>query len=303
MAFGKSKPKLPMYQEMQDTPWISRNRELNTTTYNNLNRDLNNVNVFDDAIKQQLNAYNDSIYNRSVKDFDTDYANSMGKTLARDYNRFGTTGATTSLLSRDLANRTAQRKLADMEYNRAINYENMIDKELQRRYNWLNTNYGMFTNSGNTTENHDIANWKLRNQNLDRQYSNDVADYNSKNAIGKTLGTLGSVALGFTPLGPLGYTLGQTLTSGLFSDASNMLGVADGSVNLNTNGLYDALSYIGAKAGMPAWSQYWKDLKGDEVRPGTGNSGYNPFSASLGTYQPDYSMNDLYNAMTRRGLI
>ena len=264
MAFGKSKPKLPMYQEMKDTPWISRNRELNTTTYNNLNRDLNNVNVFDDAIKQQLNAYNDSIYNRSVKDFDTDYANSMGKTLARDYNRFGTTGATTSLLSRDLANRTAQRKLADMEYNRAINYENMIDKELQRRYNWLDTNYNMFTNSGNTTENHDIANWKLRNQNLDRQYSNDVADYNSKNAIGKTLGTLGSVALGFTPLGPLGYTLGQALTSGLFSDASNMLGVADGSVNLNTNGLFDTLGYFGAKAGMPAWSQYGR-LMGDEI--------------------------------------
>ena len=266
MAFGKSKPKLPMYQEMQDTPWITRNRELNTTTYNNLNRDLNNVNVFDDAIKQQLNAYNDSIYNRAVKDFDTDYANSMGKTLARDYNRFGTTGATTSLLSRDLANRTAQRQLADMEYNRAINYENMIDKELARRYNWLGTNYNMFTDSGNTTENHDIANWKIRNQNLDRSYSNDVQDYN--NSFGHQLGKIGT-AIGAGVGTFINPALGMAIYgagNALFSDANNMLGVNNGAIDLGLdyNKMFDVASYLGAKAGMPAWSQYGR-LMGDEV--------------------------------------
>ena len=148
MAFGKSKPKLPMYQEMKDTPWISRNRELNTTTYNNLNRDLNNVNVFDDAIKQQLNSVVDDWYNRSLSDFDRSYNQSMAKTLARDYNRFGTTGATTSLLTRDNDNLVAQRKLADLASNRSDRYDQLINNELARRYNWLDTNYGMFNNSG-----------------------------------------------------------------------------------------------------------------------------------------------------------
>jgi len=266
MAFGKSKPKLPMYQEMQDTPWISRNRELNTTTYNNLNRDLNNVNVFDDAIKQQLNSVVDDWYNRSLSDFDRSYNQSMAKTLARDYNRFGTTGATTSLLTRDNDNLVAQRKLADLASNRSDRYDQLINNELARRYNWLNTNYNMFTNSGNTTENHDIANWKIRNQNLDRQYSNEVQDYNNSfghqlgkigTAIGTGIGTFINPALGMAI-----YGTGNTL----FSDANNMLGVNNGAIDLapGYDNIFNIASYLGAKTGMPAWSQYGR-LIGDEI--------------------------------------
>lgn len=263
MAFGKSKPKVPMYQTMKDTPWITRNRDLNTDAYDNLSRDWNNVNVFDDATKQQLNAYNDSIYNRAVSDFDRDYAQTMNKYMARDYNRFGTTGASSSLLTRDNYNLAQQRKLADMEYNRAINYEDMLDRELARRYNWLNANNQLFNTTGKITQKNDLRNWLIQQQNKDRQYMNDIQQYNDRNVFGKTLGTLGSVALGLTPLGPLGYMGGQALTSGLFGDAQNLLGGASGATNINTNGLYDALGYYGAKNDYPAWMS--GRLQGDQI--------------------------------------
>lgn len=263
MAFGKSKPKVPTYQTMKDTPWITRNRDLNTNAYDNLSRDWNNVNVFDDATKQQLNAYNDSIYNRAVSDFDRDYAQTMNKYMARDYNRFGTTGASSSLLTRDNYNLAKQRKLADMEYNRAINYEDMVDKELARRYNWLNANNQLFNTTGKITQENDLRNWLIQQQNKDRQYMNDIQQYNDRNVFGKTLGTLGSVALGLTPLGPLGYMGGQALTSGLFGDAQNLLGGASGATNINTNGLYDALGYYGAKNDYPIWMS--GRLQGDQI--------------------------------------
>lgn len=298
MAPGKSKPKVPMYQKMKDTPWITRNRELNKETYGNISRDLNNVNVFDDATKQQLEAVTGDMYNRSLSDFDRDYNQTMAKTLARDYNRFGTTGSANSLLTRDNYNLAQQRKLADLAYNKALNYESMINNELNRRYKWLDTNYNYFTNSGNTTEQHDITNWKIGNQNLDRQYINDLQKYNQRNMLGKTLGTIGSVALGFTPLGPLGYILGQTLTSGLFDDAENLLGGPNGATNLNTDNLFNSLGYFGAKNNLSGWSS--GKLKGDEVK----NTGYNPFSASLGTIGTgNYNDNSLWLNMVARGLI
>lgn len=263
MALGKSKPKVPMYQEMEDTPWITRNRDLNQMTYGNINRDLNRVNVFDDAIKQQLNSVVDDWYNRSLSDFDRGYNDTMRKTLARDYNRFGTTGNANSLLSRDYQNIMSQRALADLASNRSDRYDDLIQRELENRYKWLNTNYNYFTNSGNVTQENDLRNWAIRNQNLDRQYYNDIQSYNDKNALGKTIGTIGSVALGLTPLGSLGYELGQALTSGLFGDAQNMLGGPNGATNINTNGLLDSLGYFGAKKGLRGWSS--GKLLGDQI--------------------------------------
>lgn len=266
MAFGKSKPKVPMYQTMKDTPWITRNRDLNTDAYDNLSRDWNNVNVFDDATKQQLNSVVDDWYNRSVSDFDRAYNDTMRKTLARDYNRFGTTGASNSLLSRDYNNLMSQRALADLASNRSDRYDQLINNELARRYNWLNANNQLFNTTGKIAQENDLRNWLIQQQNKDRQYMNDIQDYNDRNIFGKTLGTLGSVALGLTPLGSLGYMGGQALTSGLFGDAQNLLGGASGATNINTDGLYDALGYYGAKNGYPAWMS--GRLQGDQI---TGN--------------------------------
>lgn len=253
MAFGKNKPKLGMYSEQQDTPWITSNRELNSTSYGNLSRDLNNVNVFDDAIRQQLNAYNDSIYNQAVKDFDRDYSQTMNKYLARDYNRFGTTGGTSSLLTRDNYNLAQQRKLADMEYNRAMNYEDMINQELSRRYQWLNLNNQLFNQSGATTQAFDDANWRIRNQNVDRRYTNELQDYNSKAGLWKAGANLAGMALApFT--GGTSLLLGNALGGMLGAESGNLLAGQTGS-NMD-NAINQAMKNFGYIGGQKGWDMF-----------------------------------------------
>lgn len=306
MAFGKSKPKVPMYQTMKDTPWITRNRDLNTDAYDNLSRDLNNVNVFDDATKQQLNSVVDDWYNRSVSDFDRAYNNTMRRTLARDYNRFGTTGASNSLLSRDYNNLMSQRALADLASNRSDRYDQLINNELNRRYKWLDTNYNYFTNSGKITQENDLRNWSIEQQNKDRQYANDIQDYN--NSFGHTLGKVGTaVGAGIGTL--INPALGMAIYgagNALNSDAQNMLGGANGAINLGFgyDDIYNIAEGVGARYGFPYWSTKG-GLKGDQIaKKGdqiANNS--NIFSRSLATtVQPKFS-GSLYENMRRKGLI
>ena len=306
MAFGKSKPKVPTYQTMKDTPWITRNRDLNTDAYDNLSRDLNNVNVFDDATKQQLNSVVDDWYNRSVSDFDRAYNNTMRRTLARDYNRFGTTGASNSLLSRDYNNLMSQRALADLASNRSDRYDQLINNELNRRYKWLDTNYNYFTNSGKITQENDLRNWSIEQQNKDRQYANDIQDYN--NSFGHTLGKVGTaVGAGIGTL--INPALGMAIYgagNALNSDAQNMLGGANGAINLGFgyDDIYNIAEGVGARYGFPYWSTKG-GLKGDQIaKKGdqiANNS--NIFSRSLATtVQPKFS-GSLYENMRRKGLI
>ena len=299
MAFGKSKPKVPTYQTMKDTPWITRNRDLNTNAYDNLSRDLNNVNVFDDATKQQLNSVVDDWYNRSVSDFDRAYNDTMRRTLARDYNRFGTTGASNSLLSRDYNNLMSQRALADLASNRSDRYDQLINNELARRYKWLDTNYNYFTNSGKITQENDLRNWSIEQQNRDRQYANDIQDYN--NSFGHTLGKVGTaIGAGIGTL--INPALGMAIYgagNALNSDAQNMLGGANGAIDLGFgyNDIYNIAEGVGSRYGLPYWSTKG-GLKGDQIA----NNG-NIFSRSLATtVQPKFS-GSLYENMRRRGLI
>ena len=295
-----------MYQTMKDTPWITRNRDLNTDAYDNLSRDLNNVNVFDDATKQQLNSVVDDWYNRSVSDFDRAYNNTMRRTLARDYNRFGTTGASNSLLSRDYNNLMSQRALADLASNRSDRYDQLINNELNRRYKWLDTNYNYFTNSGKITQENDLRNWSIEQQNKDRQYANDIQDYN--NSFGHTLGKVGTaVGAGIGTL--INPALGMAIYgagNALNSDAQNMLGGANGAINLGFgyDDIYNIAEGVGARYGFPYWSTKG-GLKGDQIaKKGdqiANNS--NIFSRSLATtVQPKFS-GSLYENMRRKGLI
>lgn len=216
MGFGSS-PKHPGYVEQADTPWITSNRQLMGDTYNNIQYQLPRIDVMDDATKAGLNSYIDDIYNRAASDFDRNYSQTMNKYLQRDYNRFGTTGASSSLLNRDNYNLQRQRALADLAYNRAETYNDFLDAELKRRYNNLLTNYGMYTDSGKTIQDFDNANWKIRNTNRDVKFQNDVRDYNRKNSFWNSLMDVGSTAASFIPVvGPAVSSLGYSLSDALF---------------------------------------------------------------------------------------
>ena len=264
MGFGGSKPKRQPYEEQADTPWITSNRELMGDTYENIQYQLPRIDVMDDATRAGLESYIDDIYNRAESDFDRAYAQTMNKYLQRDYNRFGTTGASSSLLNRDNYNLQQQRKLADLAYNRASTYNDFLNNELARRYQNLSTNYAMFGDAGQTTQAFDDANWKIRNTNKDINYINDVQDYNSKmgtwNAIGKGLSTAASFIPVVGPaLGIIGNVATEMLTQPVEATGNSPYGVFGSDYGQQSASRYNTIDKnMGAYANA-LWDMYGKN--------------------------------------------
>ena len=131
-----------------------------------------------------------------------------GKGVLDNYNQFGTLNATAPSYIVDQYRRDMQRQMNDMSYNKAANYDELMDNELNRRYNTLdmyNTMYGY----GNTPYQLDIMNWNTRNTNKDIDYNNNMASYNNRFKWNKVLGGgAGGAVTGFAmtgnPLGAIG---------------------------------------------------------------------------------------------------
>ena len=175
MSFGKSKTvDRPQYEKFKDTPWITQAREIADLGGKGVLSNYNKVNVFDEDTKASLNARNNAIYKRAFDNMERAYTDTMNKYNARNYGQFGTLNATAPSYITDQYQRDYQRQMDDLAYNKAANYENLINNELQRRYNTLD----MFSNMygyGQIPHNVDIANWNTENTNKDIAYANQVA--------------------------------------------------------------------------------------------------------------------------------
>lgn len=167
-------PKHEHYEEMQDTPWITQGRDIADRGGKGILENYNKVNVFDDATKRSLEARNNQIYKRAFDNMEREYTNTMNKYNAANYNQFGTLNATPAAYRTDMYNLAAQRQMDDLAYNQAMNYDNLMNQELQRRYNTLNM-FGNMYQYGQTPYQQDIMNWNTRNTNKDIDYQNALA--------------------------------------------------------------------------------------------------------------------------------
>lgn len=91
----------------------------------------------------------------------------------------------------------------DLSYNKAVNYENLVNNELQRRYNTLNMLANMY-NVGSTGYQHDKMNWNVENTNRDIDFKNQLLDTNSGSTLGNIASGAMSGAVTGSSLGPLG---------------------------------------------------------------------------------------------------
>lgn len=168
MSFGSKKKSsaVPQYDKFEDTPWITQGREIADIGGKGVLDNYNKVNVFDEDTLASLDARNNAIYNRAFNDASKMYTDTMNKYNAANYNQFGTLNATAPAYRTDEYQRQFQRQLDDMAYNKAVNYENLINNELQRRYNTLDM-YGNMYGYGQTPYSVDLANWNTSNTNKD----------------------------------------------------------------------------------------------------------------------------------------
>lgn len=220
---AKKAVNLPYYDMQEDSDYIANARKLSNVGAEGVLNNINRVNVFDDKTRAGLDAYNDDIYNRSYSDFNKQYKNIINNANARDYNRFGTTGATPSLYNRDQTNLQAQQALADLSYNKALNRESLTNNELQRRYNTINA-YDNLYGKGEISQALDDRNYQTAQFNKDRAYQNQVNQKNAKNNSWASLiglggnvgGAIASALTGIPIFSELGNQLGQQVGGALF---------------------------------------------------------------------------------------
>lgn len=199
-----STPKHPGYVKMEDTPWITQGREIADKGGKGVLDNYGKVNVFDEATQASLDARNNDIYNRAFGDMERAYTDTMNKYNAANYNQFGTLNATQPAYRTDEYQRQFQRQLDDLAYNKAINYENLINNELQRRYNTLDM-FGNMYNYGRIPYEQDLKNWNIDNTNRDIGYQNEVA----RSQSGSGFGQLGGAIIG----GTLGALTGNPMVA------------------------------------------------------------------------------------------
>ena len=209
-----STPQHPGYVKMEDTPWIKQGREIADIGGRGVLDNYGKVNVFDEATKASLNARNNDIYNRAFGDMERAYTDTMNKYNAANYNQFGTLNATSPAYRTDEYQRQFQRQLDDLAYNKAINYENLINNELQRRYNTLDM-FGNMYNYGRIPYEQDLKNWNIDNTNRDIGYQNEVARSQSGSGFGQLGGAIIGGTLGALTGNPMLAMGGAQLGAGI----------------------------------------------------------------------------------------
>ena len=224
---SKSKPKHPGYVKMKDTPWIKQSKQIGKAGGKGLLENYNNVNVFDQATKDSLEARNNAVYQRAFSDMNQNYNDIMNKYNARNYNRFGTLNSTPSSYATDNYQKDFQRQMDDLSYNKEVNYENLINNELTRRYNTLDLYNNMY-NLGLYGYNHDKMNWNVDNTNRDIEYQNAVANSKSRNGLmGAISGGLSGAGQGYAMTGnPWGALAGGVVggAGGYFGNSGGISG-------------------------------------------------------------------------------
>jgi hypothetical protein len=160
---------------------------------------------------------NEDAYRNAFEDLNRGYREGMNKYASANYNRFGTLNATPASYITDNFNRQYSRDMANLAYNKAVNYENLVNQELQRRYNTLNMMQTMY-NMGQIPYQLDLADWDIRNKNRDIdwedrkiQYAVDKANEAKKDKMWTNIGGMAGGVVGGIVGGPVGAMIGSNL--------------------------------------------------------------------------------------------
>ena len=205
---GKKKaPSHPGYVKMEDTPWITQGREIADVGGKGILENYNKVNVFSPETQKSLEARNNAIYKRAFDNMEKAYTDTMNKYSAANYGQFGTLNATPAAYRTDQYRKDFQRQMDDLAYNQAVNYDALMDNELQRRYNTLDM-FGNLYNYGQIPYKQDVNNWNIENTNRDIAYQNMLINNSGGSKFSNALSGAMKGASAGSAAGPWGALAG-----------------------------------------------------------------------------------------------
>lgn len=200
----------PFQQELyQDTPWISRNRELNTQSYDLFKNQLG-------EIGKQDQQYYEGLASKAMQsawgDYNRNYQKAVNQNLARNYGRTGSTASTSGGYVTDSLQRQYNDAAARLATQQAQYQDQFINSALNRDLAKLQAYYAPFQSSGTTTENKDYRNYIVDQENRQRQWTADATkkmnDPGKWGQIGQVGGQIVGTAIGSYFGGPVGGQIG-----------------------------------------------------------------------------------------------
>lgn len=238
----------PMYDTFEDTPYITHNREMEGNAYDRLNNAINNLNRFnEDQYQAVADAYTQAQWN----DLNRGYQQAINQNAARERQRLGTSGASSSLYNTNTLQNTYNDMASRVAANTASQYQNLINNEYNRRLQNLNTFNNLWTNSGNRVYQHDYNNWQIENINKDRKWLNDVDAKNNNwwNTVTDMIGgSLSGASQGFQMGGPWGAVAGG-IAGALGESGTGYTpagGTSSGTTQLNANNISNMSNILGS---------------------------------------------------------
>ena len=262
---GKKTPKRPQYEQLADTPWITRNRELNTSSYDNLNTALDDFQNFNINNNDYYQSIADAYTNAQWNDLNRAYTQRANELAARERQRLGTSGASSSAYNTDSLNRNYDYLASQVAANTANQYNNLVNQAYSRGLSNINLYNTLFNNSGDETQRVDENNWKIRLQNQQNKWLDEVegasGGFDIGNAISGAISGASSMAATGNPWAIAGGALVGGVTGGFggSNQSSSTLGGQTGSFlntlsnNINTS---RAGNTIGSSVGANLANNY-----------------------------------------------
>lgn len=219
MAKAK-KVSVPMAPRFEDTTFVKQARGLSEIGGNKLFGLHDKLNVFSEPTQQSLQARVNDMYRKAELDYQRQYRQAANKMNQANYRRFGTLNATPAAYASNLQEIQNQDHLAKMAQQKAMSYDQVLNNELQRRYNTFNM-YKSLYGLGETPLQLELQNWQIARENADREYANQLAGASSGTNWGQLAGTaLGAVAGSFIPV--VGTAAGSAIGGALGGAAGSM---------------------------------------------------------------------------------
>ena len=217
----------PDYPEFGDTPYITQSRALQDQAYGYTTNALDNYNSFINP--EQYQAVADAYTQAQWNDLNRGYQRAINQNAARERQRLGTSGASSSLYNTESLNQQYNDLASRVAAQTASQYNNLINNEYNRRLQTLATNADLWSGTGATNYKHDYNNYKTRMQNMYNDWLDDIDKKNAKNQmIGGTiqgLSSIGGAVAGGIFGGPMGAMMGQQAGSQLGGIVNNAFGL------------------------------------------------------------------------------
>lgn len=200
---GKSKTiPLPMYDELDENAYNTANRNIVNNLGEWLSDNYQSIGSLNQDQEQEYKDIANKASESSWSDFNRQLAKAQDTRNAISYNRFGSLTNTPALYEQETFGREANKAALELANNITDYYNTMVNEDINRQLKTWQNYSNMYNKAGEDITKLDKYNWNLRNQNLDRAYTNDLqsfANYKKNLSNWGEIANIGGSLLGNIP--------------------------------------------------------------------------------------------------------